>query len=462
MTKWTYNEWTISDFQKEAATIDCNPEWQRADVDTLFHSSSTPSKAQSIIASILQGLDIGEIKLCKFGKIRASIDGGNRKRAILAFINNKFPLHRKSEWKQTYFKDLSKDLQDMIWDYTMRVIIYDAMPSRKIGLIFRTTNTVTPVNQQEMRNSYGDDPLATLIRRTVRVIPDVGNTTHQLFAIKGRDKDGLPRYRYLAFNNKRLRMEDQVARIVHRIINNETPGVSPDNALNAMYDTIGPMWKMNPIEQIKTEKKLKNALDFFLKVSSAASNHNGGRGLTIGQFSLLTRIYFYMKSEYDTFKVNNYEDFWKDFIKAFKKIEKRRDLVNLPNGQDDSRTVGEAFGGYLSFDRHEDWKYQASIDWLLEEFDPLDYITVKDSKRCFSAKEIEDCLIDQNWTDYIDGKPLNLKNAVGAHKTAHSLGGRTNQSNLVVISAMHNAAMGSMDVDSYKEWFLRTSQRKAS
>lgn len=450
---WTYNMWTISQFQREAATIDCDPEWQRGNVDTLFHSSGAPSKAQCIIASILSGLDIGEIKLAEYKGKRASIDGGNRKRAILAFISNKFKLHKKSPWGQKAFGDLTEAERETIWNYQMRVIIYKDMAARMIGNLFRTTNTVTPVNKQEMRNSYGDDPLAVLVRRTVRVIPEVSNVTHPLYEICGGTPEE-PRYRWLGFNNARLKMEDQLARIVYRITQGETAGPAPDSALNHMYDTVGPVWEKNPEEQAKVEKKLKAALDFFHKVAVAAKGKRPN-GLSMRQFSLLTRLYFHMMGEYKSFKVDNYDAFWKAFAKAFLAVEKRRDLVNLPGGLDSDRTVGEAFGGYLSFDRPEDWKHKASIDWFLEEFDPLNVITVKDPKRCYTQKQIEDRLIEQDWKDYIDGKPLKLSDAVGAHKIAHTKGGKTSLDNLVVISEAHNSAMGSMDVESYKQWFNR-------
>lgn len=459
-SNWTYNMWTIAQFQREAATIDCDPEWQRGNVDTLFHSSGAPSKAQSIMASILSGLDIGEIKLAIYNGKRASIDGGNRKRAILAFITNKFRLHKKSPWGQVYFSELSKDDQDTIWDYQMRVIIYDNVTSSMIGGLFRTTNTVTPVNQQEMRNSYGDDLLAVLIRRTVRRIPEISNPTHPLYEISG-GTDEEPRYRWLGFNNARLRMEDQLARIVYRIMQGETSGPAPDNLLNHMYDTTGPMWALNPLEKIKVEKKMKAALDFFHKVAIAAKAKRPN-GLSIRQFSMLTRLYFYLMETYKTFKVDNYDTFWRQFAKAFVTIESRRDLVDIDGGYDSDRTVGEAFGGYLSFDRSESWKIKASIDWFLEEFDPLNVITVKDPKRCYTNKQIEDRLIQQDWKDYIDGKPLKMKDAVGAHKIAHTKGGKTTLDNLVVISAAHNSAMGSTDVETYKQWYQRDQRKKAS
>ena len=106
--KWEQEVWTVEKFNIEVLTIDVNPEWQRPDVDTLFHTSNFPSKAQAIIASMLIGLDIGEIKLCYFRGKRASIDGGNRKRAIKAFLDGKFPLHKKSPWGEVHYKEIGR------------------------------------------------------------------------------------------------------------------------------------------------------------------------------------------------------------------------------------------------------------------------------------------------------------------------------------------------------------------
>jgi len=469
--QWFYYEWTLNDFRREASTIDCNPIWQRGNVDTLFSSSSKPSKAQSIISSILLGLDIGEIKLCWYQGQRASVDGGNRKRAILAFLNNEFQLHRKSPWGQKFFKELPQDVREYFENYRMRVIVYADLPSHLIGLTFRTINTTTEVNPQEQRNSYGMDPLACLIRELVRLIPELSNPTHELYTIKSISKDGEERYKYLAFNNNRLKMEDQLARIVYRIVEGHDPkkkyaGPSPERALFDMYDTVGPRWEKNRDEQTKITKKVREALDVFQKVANAANTRRGGQGIAIGQFSLLTRVYFRMKDKYGEFKVNNYLDFWDQFARAFITVEARRDLMMIEdkNGNlvEGDRTVGEAFRKYLSFDIQTDFKYFFSLDKFLEYFDPLNVITVKDPKRCFTAKEIEDRLIQQDWTDYIDGHPLALENAVGAHRIAHTKGGLTVLDNLAVISAEHNTAMGSMDVDSYKAWYEANERKLAS
>ena len=65
-----------------------------------------------------------------------------------------------------------------------------------------------------------------------------------------------------------------------------------------MYDTVGIRWESNPDEKAKITKKVNEALDFFQKVANAANTRRGGQGIGIGQFSLLTRIYFKMRDNY--------------------------------------------------------------------------------------------------------------------------------------------------------------------
>lgn len=450
--RWEQEVWTVDQFNKEVLSIDVNPEWQRPDVDTLFHTSNFPSKAQAIIASMLIGLDIGEIKLCYFRGKRASIDGGNRKRAIKAFLDGKFPLHKKSPWGQVHYSDLHKDIRDALLAYRIRVVQYEEMDSNTIGELFRSTNMTTEVNDQEMLNSYGDNPVAVLIRTSVRFFKERGNTIHELFSETNQSgKNGEKRYLYLSFNNHRLRMEDQLVRILHRIVEgNETPGPTPDRAKRELYEKYGPIWDADPKEQKRVEKKLKEALDFFTKVASAARNDRKN-GLPIGQYSMLTRLYFYMKKEYQgAFKVDDYDAFWKEFSRAFAKVSSIKTLYTKPDGSEGDKTIGKAFNSFLSFDLPEDWKIEYTINWFKKEFDFANVVTRLDPKRCAGSDKVEQILALQGWKDYIDGKPLSLDRAVGAHVEAWSKGGKTTDANLVVVSEEHNRAMGTMNVEDYK------------
>lgn len=170
MKNWKYVERTVEEFVNEANRDNwlVDPEWQRINIDIILNKKGKASKSQGIINSIFEGLDIGEIKLCDYEGTKASIDGGNRKRAILNFFNNKFALPKGSKNAGKYYRDLDEAAKEEFLSYKMRFIEYGNIATQWIGRIFRNTNLTTEVNRQEMRNSYGQNPVAVLVRRTDR------------------------------------------------------------------------------------------------------------------------------------------------------------------------------------------------------------------------------------------------------------------------------------------------------
>lgn len=60
-------------------------------------------------------------------------------------------------------------------------------------------------------------------------------------------------------------------------------------------------------------------------------------------------------------------------------------------------------------------------------------------------------VIDQRYTCYIDGLPLDWEDAEAGHMEAHALGGKTILSNCAMIRKSHNSAMGTMNVLEYKK-----------
>lgn len=456
MYSWEYFPITIREFFLDSANIECNPIWQRPNVSSVANSEkATPSKQQSIMQSIIDGIDIGEIKLCKYKGRKSSIDGGNRKRAILDFLNNRFKLHKSSSLGAKLYRDLPEDVKESIMNYTLRFIQYGEMTDSVISKLFRSTNNTTHVNHQEYLNSYGMNPIACLVRETVREFDEIGNTKHPLFKCSAK-KNGEIEYEYLAFDNKRLFLEEVVARILCRVVHGETFGIASDLMLEKMYIEKGLECENDPKLLDTYSKKLTAALDFILNVAKPASLIRG-KGITKRQASMIIRLYFHFKEKYGEFRVPCYEDFWKAFSEAFSKFDSRNPTRKETfregaNGTGQIRVVSEAFAGnYTSFDLDNSWKVKKSLEWLLEEFDPLDVIVPLDAKRCFSREEIEKALIDQKFKCYVDGKALTMKEAAGAHKKAWSKGGKTVRKNLVAVRSVHNKQSGSMDIDTYKK-----------
>ena len=116
---YTYYNQPIRDFQSEYYDIDCLPVGQRLPVRTQGNLKSI-----EIIESILDGESIGMITLVQLPKganrqqrraierlyKKESVDGGHRKRAIWAFLNNKFKV------KGLYFQEMSKEIRERFLD----------------------------------------------------------------------------------------------------------------------------------------------------------------------------------------------------------------------------------------------------------------------------------------------------------------------------------------------------------
>ena len=166
--------------------INCSPIGQRLPV------TEKPDKRDGIINTILKGIDIGQITIAKNKddpKFKYdSVDGGHRKRYIHSYKLNEFKVNDK------LYSELSQEKKDEFNSYELTFVIYDDLDVFTKGYIFRTINETTEVEHQEMLNSYGDVPIANLIRYSVRTVPGVDNPTHQLFELT-QDKN----FRFLGF-----------------------------------------------------------------------------------------------------------------------------------------------------------------------------------------------------------------------------------------------------------------------
>lgn len=442
---WQAKQWSIGEFILESSKINIESLIQRLMISPILEGSTTPSKMQSIIQTILDGYDVGEIKLNQIGNIYDSIDGGHRKRAITLFMANRFRLHKSSPYGEVYFRELPEEDQTFFKNFKLRVIIYDNLSNVQMGEMFRSTNTVTPVNHMEMLNSFGDLSIANAIRNTVR------QTTHKLFE-SSLNKKGEEKFTYFNFDNKRLKIEEVVCRLYCQYFKNNALTTTSDKSCLDMY-------KENLSDDVvdNLKPKVEEVFDFILLVSKEKKYLSGGTGLGYKEVVLLIRMYVYLKNEYDTFSFKNVQDFYKEFKKVLDSFIGKHPTKTKPWTDDRGvRTESEAMRGYLG-DHKVLKKIQQTVDWILADMDILDYIILKDPKRAFPRALVEQVLALQDYKDYVDGKPLTLENAVGAHITAHKDGGRTTIDNLAVTSIEHNSRMGSMNLEDYKKLWLENN-----
>ena len=449
---------TIREFILSYASYDVHPVGQRLETELkLEGTKSNPSKAQGIIASIMMGMNIGEITLRDLSHEAASsyllesIDGGHRKRAIKAFVTNEF----KDVVTDNYYSELSEEVRKQFLDYELTFVIYKNMSSVEAGKIFRSTNKTTPVNHQEMLNSYGDIPVANAIREMTRPVIGLDNSFHELFDFSLKS-DGKKSYRYLNFDNMRLRQDEIVARVFARYLDNGQIGVADDKTLEAMYEAT------YTDAQLKKAIKQVTALFDHLRKVAVYRKQELGPGLSQDEFSLHVRLYMYMTERFGEFKVDDYHEFFKTIFTVSRPFfAKQANMVPElleASPYDKNKTKGQNFKNALGEHRRE-VVIRETLDWLVDGIgnvggiDFLSLITVKDKNRLFSREDREAKLAEQGFKCAIDGKPLTMKDAAGDHIIPHSKGGKTTYQNLAMVRKEYNQEMSSMDItlDQYRE-----------
>ena len=444
---------TIRDFLLQwYPNVDVQPVGQRLNTTNITEAqpgAEKSAKSQGIIRTVLEGINIGEITLVRTENASysyESVDGGHRKRYIKAFFENEFPLFGT----KTYYKDLSPEDKKAFLDTELSFCIYDSLSTYEKGYIFRNLNETTDVNHQEELNSYGEIPVAEHIRETVRIVAGINNRINDLFSAKFDTNKNEYIFDNLSFNNKRLKMDEAVARFYFRFYDGGGIGKASDKDLKKMYQDES----LTAVEMGKLKAKVDKLLSFLNDMAYARKN-SIKKGLYWKEFVMLSRLYFYMEDTYKDFDVIDNIEFYRAFKKVFDLYTgdhprgKYKKLINLPFDRS-GRTVVEAFRGYMGhYDTFE--KVNQTVLWMLEDFDILKYVQLKDPRRAFPTSWKEKKLSEQNYVDAVDGKPLNLDNSVMAHITSHKEGGLTVWRNLAVTSIEHNQAMGTMSLDQYKE-----------
>jgi hypothetical protein len=480
-------DYPISEFFAMHVDIDMNPIHQRLQRNekdkNLFSKtgsketvsketvSKTLTKQQAIIESLRSGIDIGQITIHETtnGTYRyESIDGGHRKRAIIAFMRGEF-----ADASGKRFSEYSIEDQKAFKSIVLSFCIYYDITPQKVGTIFRTLNSTTQVNDQENLNSYGNTAIANMIRQFVRgsniLGKGVGDKRFKQHPLFSGAKD---EYFLLAFNNEGLKVEEMVARLVYRYwfvqterkrggaFSTEFLGKSNQNDLIRMYD-----------DETLTDRDINAIYTRAVKCLNFIERWTNFRRMTVStklpqkEFVLFQRIWMYLETisggHFDIRNEHEVEeyDLFTHVYGAYSEFKKNYDDKYLPtrlteiSPLDAGKTVHKQFNdalGYFKDDATVRFSINELIDALaLKSIHIESFIIVKDKIRFFSLAERQYQLDKQDKKCYVTGKPITIDNAHGAHKIAHSKGGRTTRDNLVMVSAHINTDMGSLSVDDY-------------
>ena len=424
---------------------ECQPVGQRLPV-----YSKDNAKGIGIITTLLDGYDIGTITVMQLNRKQKraakrvkydfeSIDGGHRKRSLWSYLQDGFMVRGK------HFSQLSEKEQAAFLDTELTFTIYNALDSATKGHIFRTLNKTTDVNFIEMLNSYGDIPVANFVRETVRIVKQIDNECNTLFEFVLNPK-GEPIYKYLSFDNDRLKQDHAFARIAHRYIQypKQLLGGSSDKELETMYEN--PNLTKDSIPDVKITAHLD-----FLRKMAMYRKQQFKTGLTQHDFKAMSYLYFYLSDTYGSFDIPDAEEFFKEYARANSALMNKDGDYAETIHESSGYSVQVMYKKYIA----APWdgkKISTAVSYLVGEMGDIEnVISVKDNSRSFTVLEKEAKLAEQNFVCAIDHKPLKWKDAHAAHIVAHTNGGRTIYSNLAMVRACYNTEMGTMDLNQYKE-----------
>lgn len=464
----------IHDFLPET---DLLPIHQRIDVSnygTEDRNNKNPTKRQAIIGSIFKGIDISEMKInertqeerLKFSEKYESIDGGNRKRAIRDFYNNKFRLNSNynSDIGAKFYYELSDDEKNRFMNFKIRFVVYRKLTPMQKAHVWETTNNSTPVNHQEMMNGVGDIPVANMIRQFARTDNRLRSWNHPLFEVK-YNKDNKIIGEWLSFDPTRLTYDRLVARIASVVHQNEKPSSCDDAEIEILYCDS----KIDDNNIKSMEKKVKSCLDFIYTIAKEKRNTiSHFAKITEDEFIILMRLYFTYKDRYDSFSIKDTREWYDYFRLAFSGLNKKNpsdyglEMIDTYEKNSKEKKMRAAlFSENLR--KHRTLRWNDSVKWMEkyylipEELIERKILIVLDSRRKINRSDRELLLNKQRGLCYIDGNKLMLEDAEAGHIIPHSEGGSTSLDNIVMIRRIHNSKMGSMNVETYKEMYQRRS-----
>lgn len=448
--KYKKREWTIGELRDK--NIDTQPIGQRLPVNEK-DAKTGKTKSVGIIETLLDGYDIGMITLMSLLNRKGrralksieskfdfeSIDGGHRKRAILAFLRGELVVRGKT------FQQMSETEQKDFLNIKLSFTIYDLLGNAEKGKIFRNLNKTTDVNFIEMLNSYGDIAIANFVRYLARHVKKIDNSFHELFTFH-TNKYGKPVYQYLQFDNDRLKIDHMVCRVVFRYVaaNGALLGGSSDDELEAMYqdETIN--------DDLLDDVRSKVVAHFdFLRQMADYRKKKFNKGLSQHDFKVLSYLYFYIMDNYGSVNFEDSELFYENFAKAngilLNKEGKYQDVSHTASGY----TVPVMYSKYIGAPGHSG-KIKMAMTYLIKEMDDLEnFLEIRDTKREFTRLEKEARLAEQNFKCAVDGLPLTWEDAHAAHIKSWKNGGKTVYTNLVMVRSKYNMEMGTMDFNDY-------------
>lgn len=407
---------------------------------------------QQVMLTILEGgyKSIPEIHIrVKDPECYELTDGQQRTSAPLDFIDNKFPLPTKyilngETLGGMYFRDLSRDLQQLILDYSISTKWYVNLNDYETSELFiDVLNNTNTMNPQEIRNAVLG-VYSNFVRDTARQDPFNPSVFHSVFdrqTISGKEE---LRYFSPKFSLKgRMEVDEWLQNLCFMLHEKHdwTKGCSSQVQQTAWVKEIqktGGLFK----EDYYESKLITQVLDLAKSILEVYPN----RQRLAPMVSLMMVCYAVdligIKGTGKARKLNktvnnlNPVIFAKKFEEVFKDWsdnKKRLYTGYTMFGKDDPmEPFNKLFGGKNAC-------AIGTIKTVLDTVTPEDWgVTTRDADVSFTKDMIMERLAEQSGNCFWTGMPLDEKQVAGDHYLPRSKGGATIKENLVVTSKKLN------------------------
>lgn len=448
---------SVLQFIEMSPLINLNPEAQRPAVEV-----NSDEKSQSIIASMLSGISVGQITLHEIDGSNTpkkykyeSVDGGHRCRAMIGYRNGKFPLGSQlgKNYEGKFYCQLSEEDREFFDSIELVFTIYDGLLARQLRKVFTTINTSDHINHQEGVNAAGSAAIAKAIRETVRYMGvDIDNTPHMLFEEQNTSSKRKKEPVFMREINRRLSHDRYTARIFCVSLNGSKPTGCDDLEIENMYDR---EYTENELNSAKS--KVKKCLDFVLAIAQVRKSIKSK--LSIEDAVMLYRLYFTYTNRYKNWKVKDYKEFNRRVIMAMAEntigsFDLAKTVIVAPNRKT-TTTRSEVFKKCLR--RHGDVEnWNKTVDFLEETVHMNPENLLKDgvleivNSRYISQNTKDAVVAFQNGKDAIDNEEFAPDDDIEFdHIRSIKNGGKSGLKNIRAIKKEYNREKGCLNGDQY-------------
>lgn len=328
-----------------------NPEYQR-------NAVWVKSQKQLLIDSLLRGFDVPKLYFREVDKGDYQfevVDGQQRLRSILDFVDDAFPLGRDSDdldgvvLSQKFWSELPVDLQAQFFSVGLDVVTFDVhYTDDAIEELFLRLQNGVPLNAPEKRRAVA------------------GNMRHVVAELA--KNPFFPSY--CGFADKRFDYEDITAKVLHLMLAGQFADLRA-GAIRRTYEAHSDL----EISGAKP-KKLKSALDFLASAFSQA-----GQNPKLKKHSAIT-LPFLAAEMLDEYDVSRYRQ---QFGEAFLDFE----LARVQNAEkpEDEQEAGWADYAYAA--RGDSVPFLKFRHDFIKNFilSVMPYLALKDQTRSFSEEQ---------------------------------------------------------------------------